>query len=119
MKSKRGSILENILKIRKQKGFSQDFLASQIGMKQAGYGLIEQGKRSLEYNVLLRIAVAFEMDVVDIITYPERYIDSAVIIKDVDSIEEKVMLQIELKKEKKDQVLKLVFGENNLEILNK
>ncbi len=28
-------------------------------------------------------------------------------------------LQIKLKKDKKDQVLKLVFGENNLEILNK
>ncbi len=28
-------------------------------------------------------------------------------------------LQIKLRKDKKDQVLKLVFGENNLEILNK
>lgn len=31
----------------------------------------------------------------------------------------KATLQIELKKDKKDQVLKLVFGDNNLEILNK
>lgn len=30
-----------------------------------------------------------------------------------------VQLTIELKKEKKDQVLKLIFGDNNLEIINK
>ena len=29
------------------------------------------------------------------------------------------ILQIKLKKDKKDQVLKLVFGDNNIEILNK
>ena len=29
------------------------------------------------------------------------------------------VLQIKLKKDKKDQVLKLVFGENNIEILNR
>jgi transcriptional regulator with XRE-family HTH domain len=115
----RNGILDNILKIRKDKGYSQDFLASKIGMKQAGYGLIEQGKRSLEYGMLLQIAVIFEMDIIDIISYPKKYIDSSTVMDDVNSIEEKVTLQIELKKEKKEQVLKLVFGENNLEILNK
>jgi hypothetical protein len=34
-----------------------------------------------------------------------------------DSIE--AILQIKLQADKKDQILKLVFGENNLEILNK
>lgn len=29
------------------------------------------------------------------------------------------ILQVRLRKDKKDQVLKLVFGENNIEILNR
>jgi transcriptional regulator with XRE-family HTH domain len=119
MKNLRTDILDNIAKIRKSKGFSQDYLASKLGMKQAGYGLIENGERGLQYEVLLQIAIVFEMDVIDIITYPNKYIDSNSILKDNFSIDEKVVLQIELKKEKKEQVMKLVFGENNLEILNK
>jgi hypothetical protein len=59
------------------------------------------------------------MDVINIITYPKKYVDSSSVLENVLCIDEKVVLQIELKKEKKDQVLKLVFGENNVEILNK
>ena len=68
--------MENIAQIRKSKGFSQEYLAEKIGLKQSGYGLIERGERSLEYNKLLQIALAFEMDVIDIITYPDKYVYS-------------------------------------------
>ena len=52
---------------------------------------------------------------IDLITYPDIYVKS-------DEREEEpveAVLQIKLSKDKKDQVLKLVFGENNIEILNK
>ncbi len=68
----RENILNNIVKIRNEKGFSQDFVASKIGLKQSGYGLIERGERSLDYEKLLQIALTFEMDVIDIITYPKK-----------------------------------------------
>jgi transcriptional regulator with XRE-family HTH domain len=112
-------ILDNIIKIRKKKGFSQEYLGSKLGMGQSGYGLIEQGERGLQYDILLQIAAAFEMDVIDVITYPQKYVNSSTILENALCVDEKVTLQIELKKEKKEQVLKLVFGENNLEILNK
>ena len=52
---------------------------------------------------------------IDIITYPERFVsDSAIQREPLEAV-----LQIHLKKDKRDQVLKLVFGDNNLEILNK
>jgi transcriptional regulator with XRE-family HTH domain len=119
MKTNRSNILDNIIAIRKKKGFSQDYLASRIGMKQAGYGLIEQGKRGLEYNVLLQIAVEFKMDVVDIITYPNKNINSESLLNSLVVAEDKVTLSIEMKKTKSEQVLRLAFGENNLEISNK
>lgn len=106
-------ILENIRKIRENKGFSQENIASFLGIKQGGYNLIENGKRKLTIQHLLQIAIYFEMNIVDVITFSEP--------KENREKEEpiKAVLQIELKKDKKDQVLKLVFGENNLEILNK
>ncbi|MDR1346888.1 MAG: helix-turn-helix domain-containing protein [Prevotellaceae bacterium] len=119
MENKRNDILENIIKIRKNKGFSQDYIAERLGMKQSGYGLIERGDRGLQYDVLLQIAIVFDMDIIDIITYPKKHIDTGCILENTLSIDEKVTLQIELKKEKKEQVLRLVFGENNLEILNR
>ena len=55
------------------------------------------------------------MSVIDVISWPDRYV------KDEKKEDEPVeaILQIKLRKEKKDQVLKLVFGENDIEILNK
>ena len=73
MNMERASILENIVKIRNNKGFTQEFIAEKIGLKQSGYGLIERGERSLDYEKLLQIALIFEMDVIDIITYPHKY----------------------------------------------
>ena len=74
MDNKRQSICNNISAIRRIKGYSQEYVASKIGIKQSGYGLLENGKRSLSYDQLLLLAIVFEMDVVDIITYPDKLV---------------------------------------------
>ena len=68
------SILENIDTIRRNKGYSQEYLAMQIGMKQAGFSLIMSGERELKYNTLLQIAKALQMPVIDVITFPDKYV---------------------------------------------
>ena len=57
------------------------------------------------------------MDLINLITYPEKW--GPIGVSQQEEAITKVVLQIELKKEKKDQVMKLVFGDNNIEILNK
>lgn len=69
-------LLENIATIRKNKGLSQEYVASKIGLKQASYSLIEKGSRSLDYSRLLQIAKALDVSVIDIITYPDVYVSS-------------------------------------------
>lgn len=105
-------ILRNIDAIRRDKGYSQEYLASQIGMKQAGLSLIMSGERELKYNTLLQIANALQVSVIDIITYPDKY----VLRKDYD-VSTETILQIKLDNEKKEQVLKIVFGEEAAELL--
>jgi len=120
MKKERNNILENIVKFRKDRQLSQDYVATRIGMKQSGYALIESGERGLQYNVLLQIAMAMNVDVIDIIAYPGEYVEKDIASSMSDKKEPvEAILQIKLQSDKKDQVLKLVFGENNLEILNK
>lgn len=105
-------ILRNIDAIRRNKGYSQEYLASQIGIKQAGLNLIMSGERELKYNTLLQIANALQESVIDIIAYPEKYVLS----RD-NNISTETVLQIKLDNDKKEQVLKIVFGNEGAELL--
>lgn len=110
-------VIKNIIKIRNNHGLTKREVAAAININEASYGRIESGEIALSYDKLANIASALGLSVIDVITYPYKYAlqdDS----RHEDSPVEAV-LQIKLKKDKKDQVLKLVFGENNIEILNK
>jgi DNA-binding helix-turn-helix protein len=107
-------ILENISKIRVNKKITQKSIAEFLEIEQGSYSLLERGERELSIDRLLQIAIFFKMDIVDIITYPNKGSYNKENEEDI-----KAILQIELKKDKKDQVMKLIFGDNNLEILNK
>ena len=106
-------ILENISKIRVNKKITQKSIAEFLEIEQGSYSLLERGERDLTIDRLLQIAIFLKMDVVDIITYPNKGLYNKENEEDI-----KAILQIELKKDKKDQVMKLIFGDNSLEILN-
>ena len=55
------------------------------------------------------------MSEIDILTYPEKYVK----VQSAEAEPVEAVLQIKLKQDKKDQVLRLIFGDNNIEILNK
>lgn len=105
-------ILRNIDAIRRNKGYSQEYLASQIGIKQAGFSLIMSGERELKYNTLLQIANALQESVIDIIAYPDKYV-----LNRDNNISTETVLQIKLDNDKKEQVLKIVFGNKAAELL--
>ena len=91
-------ILRNIDAIRRNKGYSQEYLASQIGLKQAGLSLIMSGERELKYNTLLQIANALQESVINIIAYPDKYVLSK-----ESNISTETVLQIKLDNDKKEQ----------------
>ena len=94
---------------------NQQEIADALNVDVSVISNIENGKRELKVKELEIIANVLGVSVVDLITYPKKYVEK--ITNDDEPAE--VVLQIKLKKDKKDQVLKLVFGENNIEILNK
>lgn len=110
-------IVKNIRKIRIQKSITQDVIADALGVDNSVISNIENGRRELKVKELEIIAKCLGEDVIYLFTYPKRYI----CVDDIDnkSNDIKAILQIELQKDKKEQVLKLIFGENNLEVLNK
>ena len=109
------NVVKNIREIRLQKSIRHSAIADELGVDVAVISNIEKGKRELRVSELEKIAKVLRMSVIDILTYPKIFVESTS--NTLEPVE--AILQIRLQKDKKDQVLKLVFGENNLEILNR
>lgn len=107
-------VIEKIRKIINDKGLTQAAMAEYAGTTASQFSKILNGEVQISLWQISNIATNLNIDIIDIFTYPEKYV-SAQSSKD----EITASLTIQLKKEKKDQILKLVFGDNNLEILNK
>lgn len=109
-------VLRNIIQIRNKEALTKRAMAEKLCINEASYGRIENGSIALSYSMLANIASIFNMSVIDVITYPDVYVK-----KDAKTESEPIeaILQIKLQKDKKEQVLKLIFGENDIEILNK
>lgn len=108
-------VIENIKKIRlEKKGIPQKLLADALSVDDSVISNIEKGKRELKVSELEIIASCLGVEVIDLFTYPQKYVPDGKEPEDIEAV-----LQIRLKKDRKEQVLRLVFGDNNLEILNR
>ena len=108
------NVVENIFKIRREKGISQEFIANALGVDTAVVSNIENGKRELKVKELEVISRALGVDVLYLWTYPHVYIRKE---RDNPAPVETV-LQLKLTGEKRDRILKLVFGDRDLKLLN-
>lgn len=108
-------IVGNILKILKSRDLGQADLIEPTGLDKSKISRIISGQRRMDVNELSIIATALGLSVIDLITYPDKYVKN----ESAEREPTEVLLQMRLTKEKKEQVLKLVFGEHNIEILNK
>lgn len=110
-------IVNNIRKIMNDRGLKQSSIAEYADTTASQFSKILSGDVKLTLAQLSNIATGLKMREIDIITYPEVYVKKDNSESESEPVE--VVLQIKLQKEKKDQVLKLIYGENNLEIFNK
>jgi transcriptional regulator with XRE-family HTH domain len=67
-------ILESIESIRKEKGVKQSVIAEALGVKQPAYSNYITRSDDIYFNRLSQIANVLGVSVVDIITYPEKYV---------------------------------------------
>lgn len=111
-------IVENIRKILVNREMKQATAALYMEVSPSQFSRILQGKVSLSMDQLSKFANGAGMREIDVITWPDVYeVRKPSQKKEVDPVE--AILQIRLQSDKKDQVLKLIFGENNIEILNR
>ena len=104
---------DNIRKILNDRNLTQVAAAGFAGMSQAQFSKVMGGLSNFTTWQLSKMASGLGMRLIDIFTYPEVY--QAV---KSESEELTASITIQLKDEKKEQALKLLFGEKNLKLLN-
>lgn len=99
-------VIENIKAIRKEKGITQQVIADALNYDIANWNRVENGKQELKVNQLADIARVLDVRIIDIFTYPKKYIDK-------ESIEdaERISVTFEISPDKRDYLLRLVTNE--------
>jgi len=112
MESKLNPVVENLIKIMNDKKLSKSSFANLIEFPEAKWNKIANGKQRLSVNELLIIAEKLRMREIDIFTYPKKF-------REIDSRNEEIdaQLTIKLKENLKQQVLEMIFGSKNVELL--
>ncbi len=106
---------EAIREIRLSKSMNQQVIADLLDVDVAVISNIEKGKRDLKLGEIEKISNLFAMPLVDLITYPDVYVK-----KDSEKEEAlEAILQIKLRKDKKEKVLRDILGDNNYELIIK
>lgn len=107
-------LVHNIYKIMRDRKLTQVAVAGYMGTNPSQLSKILKGMSKLQLEHVANLAISLSMREIDIFTYPEKYVRAC------DSQEPfEAILQLKLQKETKDQVLKLIFGDSNIEIFNK
>lgn len=106
-------ILKNVRTIRELAEFSQETMAERLSMTQSQYARFETGKIKTDLTLLERFADDRNLSVVDIITYPQKYVPERK--KEDDLIE--TIIQIKIAGENKTKILKEILGDSYYEII--
>lgn len=100
------NVISNIKKIRLSKSINQEIIADALGIDTSSFSNIENGKRELKVSELEKIANCLSVGVLDLFTYPKKYVDSESF-----ASSERISVTFEVSPDKRDVLLKMVTGE--------
>lgn len=106
-----------IKEIREKAGFNQVEMAAKMNMSQSTYARFELQTTKNDLQRIEDFARAVNMTLIDVITFPDRYINVVDIGKEINRTEPEVVVQIKVTKSKREEILKSILGDN-VELLN-
>ena len=87
------NILKNIETIRKEKRIKQEVIAAELGIKQSSYSSYINRESDITFSRLSHISNILGVSVIDIITYPERYVPESSVKHCTDCMEKDKTIQ--------------------------
>lgn len=101
-----------IRELRESLKLSTYQVADMMKIPQATYSRFERGASKIDLERLELFAEVLGMSVVDVLVWPERFVNVRDLPKELKVYEPDVMIQIKVKAEKRDAVLAAVLGDN-------
>lgn len=68
------SIGSKVRQIRELKGFSQDYIANELGISQRAYSKIERDEVKMDWEKITEISKIFEVDPLDIVQFDDNLV---------------------------------------------
>ena len=75
-------IMQNIESIRKEKGIKQEVIAKILGISQSAYSNYVNRNNDITLSRLSHICEALDVTLIDVITYPDKYVSRDEIVTD-------------------------------------
>ena len=100
-------VVEKLKKIMNDRNLTQKALGDFAGITDSQMSKVFNGSVQLKLWQLSKIASNLQMEVIDIFTYPKKYVDSEKVVNNSD----KVSITFEVSSDKREHLLKLVMGE--------
>jgi transcriptional regulator with XRE-family HTH domain len=91
-------VLKSIKMLRKSKGYSQTDLAKLMGISQSAYARFERGVTKTYLETVILIAEAFEMSLVDLLAYTDKYVNIKDVLSEALAHEAEVVIQFRSQK---------------------
>lgn len=107
-------IVDKVRKIMVDRGMTQVAAAECMGTSPSQFSKMLTGEVQTSLWQISNFATSVGMELIDVLTYPEKFVKADI---HTGNNEVEAVLQIKLSSDKKEQVLKMVFGDSNLEIL--
>lgn len=107
----------HIKELREKKQLSTYQVARLMNITQSAYSRFENAKSKIDLARLESFANVIGMSVVDVLMYPDRYVNVRDIPKEMKVYEPDVMIQFKVHADKRDAILATILGEENLELL--
>lgn len=105
-------IIDRLRKIIVDKGITQATMASYLDVDASQCSKILNGSTHLRVEHLAKIASNLNMSIIDILTYPEKFVPSN---QSEDPV--KASITIQLDRKKRDEVLQMIFEKDDLNFL--
>ncbi|MBR1514947.1 MAG: helix-turn-helix transcriptional regulator [Bacteroidales bacterium] len=96
--------------IREQRNLSQEETAEKMHISQSAYARFELTKTKIDLERLEKFASVMGMSIIDVLTYPERYVNSTTFNSADIASGAEVTVQIKLKESQKQKLFEMVLG---------
>ena len=106
-----------IREVRESRELSTYDVAKLMKIPQATYSRFERGASKIDLERLEQFATVMGLSVIDVLVWPKHYIDVEDIPSHVKAYEPDVLIQLKVRGDKRQAVLKAVLGNESVELL--